>query len=353
MSIRFLVALTGLLVVTSALASPKTAQEPIAASVDGQPITIAELDAKAAADLAREDENYKETLRRAERSHRATTQALREATLDGLIREKTLAAEAKATGQRPEDILAAHAAHEPTDEEMRAYYKANATPSAPPYEQVTDVIRTRLAAENRQKAETDLARTLRGHHAVEWHLPRERLEVAADGPSRGPADAPVALIEFADFQCPYCSRLEPLLKTVLERYPTQVKLVYRQLPIPQLHPEAERAAQLSLCAAEQDRFWPMHDALFTLFADRGTLDAVTLNALSETIGLKAESVQACLESGRTRSIIERDVKAADALGVEGTPSLFLNGRPLRGGVSEESLRDAIDEELALRAREHG
>ncbi len=337
----------------TAAPTPVAALDPIAATVDGQAIAVAEVETRVSAELAHEESNYRETLRRAEFSHRATVQALREAGLEGLIRERTLAAEAQATGQQPDQILAAHIAADPTDEEMRAYYQANATASAPPYDQVVSVIRERLQAESRQKAEAELARILRAHHTVEWRLARERVEVTAEGPARGPANAPVTLVEFADFQCPYCNRLETLLKSALARYPTQLRLVYRQLPIPQLHPGAQLAAQASLCAAEQDRFWPLHDALFVFFAGKGTLEGSTLSTLGEAVGLEPAAFSTCLNAGRVDALIARDTADADRLGVEGTPALFLNGRPLRGGVSEDSLRDAIDEELALLARPRG
>ncbi len=346
-----LVALAGLLASWS-LSSIASSSAPIAALVDGQPISVADVDAKASADLAREDANFNEAQRRAQLAHRATVQALKEATLDGLIRERSLAAEAKKTGKSAEEILAGHSAAEPTDDEMRAYYKANATPSAPPYEQVKSVIRERLMAESRQKAEADLARELRARHSVEWRLPRERLDVSPDGPARGPSDAVVTLVEFADFQCPYCNRLEPVIKAAMSRYPKQLKHVYRQLPIPQLHPGAQLAAQASLCANEQNLFWPMHDAFFAFFAGKGTLDLESLAMLGEASGLEPEAFASCLKSGKADGIIAKDAADADRLGVDGTPALFLNGRPLRGGVSEDSLNDAIDEEIARIARSH-
>jgi len=350
---RTVLSLFGMLVISAGVAQANTPSAgSVAASVDGQPILLQEVEQKAAADLAKEEATFKETVRRAELAHRVTLQALREATLEGMIREKTLAAEAAKTGKTPDAILTEHAATEPTEDEMLAYYKANATPSAPPFDQVKRVIRDRLMADARQKADAELARDLRQRHAVEWLLPREHVNVASDGPVRGPENAPITLIEFADFQCPYCNRLESLLRSVLARYPTQLKLVYRQLPIPQLHPHAQLAAQTSLCAAEQNRFWPIHDSLFAFFADKGELDGNTLAMLGEAAGLDPEALSACLQSGRVDSLIARDVAAADALGVDGTPALFLNGRPLRGGVSEQSLTDAIEEELSRLSRTH-
>ena len=352
----YALAAAGCLVVLSwgaQAASAKDSPDPVAALVDGHVITVAEVEAKAKDDLARENANYAEAQRRAANAHRATLQALREATLEGMIRERALAAEASATGKSADDIVASFAAHDPTDEEMRAYYKANATPSAPPYDQVVGVIHERLLAQASEQAEAELVRSLRAHHPVEWRLARERLEVAAAGPSRGPADAPVTLVEFADFQCPYCGRLETVLKPVLARYPTTVKFVYRQLPIPQLHPNALLAAQASVCAEQQGQFWPVHDALFELFLGKGTLDATTLPAIGEAAGLDSTAFQACLASGKADAVISRDTTDADQIGVEGTPALFVNGRPLRGVVSEDTLRDAIDEELARVSRTRG
>jgi len=324
----------------------------VSATVDGKPILFSEIEAKAAGDIAREESSFNESQRRAQLAHRVMLQSLREATLEGLIRERTLAAESLATGKSVEEILATHTAAEPTNEEMLAYYKANATASAPPYDQVVNVIRERLQAQSEQKAQAALAHELRANHAVQWLLPREHLEVGIDGPTRGADNAPIILVEFADFQCPYCNRLEPLVKSALKHYPTQLRQVFRQLPIVQLHPGAQLAAQASLCAAEQSQFWPMHDALFAFFAAKGTLDESELALLGEGVGLESGSFDACLKSGRVDSIIARDTAAADQLGVDGTPALFLNGRPLRGGVTEETLFDAIDEELVRLAHPH-
>jgi protein-disulfide isomerase len=185
-----------------------------------------------------------------------------------------------------------------------------------------------------------------------WLLPRERVNVASDGPVRGPENAPITLIEFADFQCPYCNRLRGVVAIGSSALSdaTEVGIpTVADSPVASARPAG---CSNQLCAAEQNHFWPIHDSLFAFFADKGELDGNSLAMLGEAAGLDPEALSACLQSGRVDSLIARDVAAADALGVDGTPALFLNGRPLRGGVSGQSLSDAIEEELSRLSRPH-
>jgi protein-disulfide isomerase len=173
-------------------------------------------------------------------------------------------------------------------------------------------------------------------------LEPRREPVSADGPSRGPADARITVIEFADFQCPYCRRMEPVLRQMLERYPRDLRLVYRHMPLTNLHPDAMHAAQASMCAAPQGKFWEMHDALF---ADPPALSVAELKATAARLGLRAGEFDACLDSGRTEPVVKADAEDALAHGVDGTPGLFINGRFYSGALSPERLSSVIDDEL--------
>jgi protein-disulfide isomerase len=172
-----------------------------------------------------------------------------------------------------------------------------------------------------------------------------RVEVASEGfPARGPAGAPVTLVEFSDFQCPYCSQLRPVLDQVIERYGDQVRLVYRQYPVASLHPQAQKAAEASLCAHEQGRFWEMHDAMF---ADQGALAVEELKETARTLGLDAPAFAECLDAGRQEAGVLADLEAGREAGVRGTPALFINGRMGTGLQRLETLSRIIDDELAL------
>jgi protein-disulfide isomerase len=162
-----------------------------------------------------------------------------------------------------------------------------------------------------------------------------------DGPSQGPADAPVTIVEFSDFQCPFCSRLYPTVEQVKSTYGDKVHLVFRQFPL-NFHQFAQKAAEASLCADEQGKFWEMHNAMFS------KQDELAVDKLKEKaagMGLKADQFNACLDGGKYAPKVAEDVKAGSEAGVSGTPALFINGRFISGAVPYADIAKVIDDEL--------
>ena len=182
---------------------------------------------------------------------------------------------------------------------------------------------------------------LQDKYKVEYKMEPIRVEVAATGPAKGPANAPVTIVEFSDFQCPFCSRLTPTIKQVEEKYGNKVRVVFRQYPLP-FHQNAQKAAEASLCAADQGKFWEMHDAMF---ADQNALGVDQLKAKAATLGLNAEQFNSCVDSGKHAATIQADMKDGSAAGVSGTPALFINGRFINGAVPLEQITSVIDDEL--------
>jgi protein-disulfide isomerase len=152
----------------------------------------------------------------------------------------------------------------------------------------------------------------------------------------------VTLVEFSDFQCPFCARFAPTLERILDAYPGQVRLVYRHMPIPSLHPHAQRAAEASLCADEQGAFWEMHDAMF---ADQRALGADDLKRTARSLGLVGARFDECLDAGVYTERVSADTRVGHELGIQGTPALFINGRFLSGAQPYEIVARMIDEEL--------
>jgi len=142
--------------------------------------------------------------------------------------------------------------------------------------------------------------------------PRLRLAVG-DDPARGPVDAPVTIIEFSDFQCPYCSRATATLKKLETAYPGKIRLVYRDFPLVQIHPNAARAAEAAACANEQGKFWPMHDAMFEHQDKLGEAD---LKQSAASLGLDAAKFDQCLESGRYTGQWKKDTAEGEQYGVD-------------------------------------
>jgi len=183
---------------------------------------------------------------------------------------------------------------------------------------------------------------LRAQYEVRNLLEPARIQVEAIGPSKGPEDAPITLVEFSDFECPFCVRVLPTLDQVREQYGDQVRIVYRQFPLNAIHPNAQLAAEASLCADAQGKFWEMHDAIFET---RGKVGADGLKTMAAGLGLDSEVFDACLDSREFRSRVEEDIKAGRQAGVTGTPALFINGRFLSGAQPFSVVSRLIDDEL--------
>ena len=169
------------------------------------------------------------------------------------------------------------------------------------------------------------------------------MDIPGSGPARGAANAPITIVEFSDFQCPYCVRTVPEIQQVLATYPDHVRVVYRQLPLRSIHPQAQAAAEASLCANDQGKFWEMHDALFAL---NGKLQDSSYADLATKLGLKADDFANCMTEHKHAKTVETDTAAADAVGATGTPYLLVNGRSLNGAASFNDMAMLVEDELA-------
>jgi protein-disulfide isomerase len=146
----------------------------------------------------------------------------------------------------------------------------------------------------------------------------------------GKANAKITMIEYSDFQCPYCSRHLPTIKQIMAQYPNDVKLVYRHYPLSQIHPNAQKAAEASECVAKiggNDKFWQMHDKLFE---NQATLGTDTYKRLAGEVGVDVAKFTTCLDSGEMAGRVAQDVTSGNDAGVSGTPATFVNGTMLEG-----------------------
>ncbi len=174
----------------------------------------------------------------------------------------------------------------------------------------------------------------------------QRADVTTDGdPSTGPEDAPITIIEFSDYQCPYCQKwYNEVYQPLMAAYPGQIRFVYRDMPLP-FHPEAEPAAEAAECAGDQGFYWQYHDALFS---GRYSLGRADYEKIANDLGLDIIAFTACLDDHRHQAEIEADASDASRLGLTGTPSFFINGRVVIGALPLSSFTSIIDEELALK-----
>ena len=268
---------------------------------------------------------------------------LLETRTDKMLDQRAVEAEAKARGLSSKEILSGIPAGRPvTDAEAQAFYDAHRGRLSQPFDQVALQIRIYLAKQHAEAAARSFFDSLRAKHDIISTLAPYTLSVAASGPSRGPNDALVTIVEFGDFQCPYCREAESTLRSVLAGYPRQVRLVFRNLPLSQLHPNAEIAARAAICADRQQRFWPMHDAMYS---DQKQLDIDGLKLTAARLGLDGERFAACLRDASTDGALAVDAKAADELGISETPFFLVNGQPIDGSIPVEQFRQIIEGEL--------
>ena len=164
----------------------------------------------------------------------------------------------------------------------------------------------------------------------------------AGAPTRGPANAPITIVEFSDFQCPFCSRGFQTLNEIEKKYQGKVKVVFKQNPLP-FHNNAMPAAEASLVAAEQGKFWPMYDKLFQ---NQQKLDRDALDQYAKEIGLDMAKFKAEMDSHKFAAKVQADLKQGQSIGVTGTPTFVINGHKLVGAQPAEAFSQLIDAELA-------
>ncbi len=262
--------------------------------------------------------------------------------LDKMLDRDALDLEAKNRGVQQDKVLADLKLVAPTEAEARAFYEANRERIKQPYEEVAPKLVEYLTTQRNQAATRSFYDALRVKHGITASLAPYREAVADSGPARGESHARVTIVEFGDFQCPYCREAEASLRTVMAHYPQDVRVVFRNLPLTQIHPDAKTAAEAGVCADRQGKFWEMHDAMYD---DQSALSADALKKTAARLGLEADRFSACLVDPATSQALGADAKAARDLGLEGTPFFFINGRPIDGSVPVEKFERVIADEL--------
>jgi predicted DsbA family dithiol-disulfide isomerase len=324
------------------LDGPASSGHTVIATIGGERITEADV---AAADRAAFDQlenDYQLNLRQLHVRQTEARYELLQQHLERLLDTRALALEARARGTPPAALLAEVNVPVVTDDEVRRFYEANRARARDSFETLRPSIAQYLANEHNEAARRSFYDALRAKHGISSLLGPYRVAVAATGPARGRDDAPVTIVEFGDFQCPFCREAESSLRAVMTRYPGQVRLVFRNLPLANLHPNATLAAEAGVCAGHQGMFWQMHDAMYQ---DQSALGESALKDTAQRLGLKLDGFSACLADPGTKQELEGDRKAADELNVTGTPYFFINGRPLNGSVPVERFEAVITDEL--------
>jgi protein-disulfide isomerase len=323
---------------SSAQQAAQMSPTDVVGTIGSTSITLAEVDEEA---LQRPASNFGGA-----RLVQALYLARREA-LDEIIGRRLMDAEAKARGIDRASLVEeeiAKKAPTPTAADIEFWYQNNAARvQGASLDQVREPIKAMLIEERMGRAKSALISKLKEQTRVTVSLFPPRLKIATEGhAAKGAANAPIQLVEFSDFQCPFCARAHSTVQQVLTTYGDKVRFVYRHYPLPN-HPNAKPAAEASACALEQDRFWPFHDRLF---ANTSKLADSDLKAHAASIGLDVAAFNACFDSRKYKDQVERDIDEAGDAGVTGTPAFFINGRPLEGAQPFDAFKRLIDEELA-------
>jgi protein-disulfide isomerase len=317
----------------SATAASGSGDSRPAATVGGKVITMEELDRAAANQLAK---------------FRQQEYDVRAGVLNGLIQQQLITAEAAARKVTEADLMKAEVddkAGSPTPDEVSQFYEKNkARMGGKTFDEIKPDIENALkgqkANERRGQFLTEL--TAKNNVKVLLEPPRATVTIRPGAPAMGPADAPVTIVEWSDYQCPFCKRAFPTVEQVLAEYKDKVRYIHLDYPLP-FHQMAMPASQAVHCAGDQGKFWEYSNNLYAVAGDLGAAD---LTKRAADLGLDGAAFEACTTSKKHEALIKSNFDDGAALGVTGTPAFFINGRMLVGAQPIEQFREVINDELS-------
>jgi protein-disulfide isomerase len=301
----------------------------VLAEVGGVKITQADLDREESARLLSARYQY----------YQAQSKAL-----DDLIDQKLLEQKAKSENLTVDQLIdrdIKSQVKDPTEDQMRVYYEGVETDQ--PYEAVRDKILAKIRELRMEKARAAYIKDLKLNTTVVVELapPRADLEVAEAAKAASSGGPRVMLVEFADYECPYCQKVAADVKKLKDDFGDKIAFTYKDFPLP-MHSRAEKAAEAARCASNQNKFWEFHDELF----HSKELDVDQLKAQARALNLDTALFDKCLDSGEEARAVETDRKEGERLGINGTPSFFINGHYLSGALDYASLRKVVEQQLA-------
>ncbi len=319
----------GLGIAMGAFSIPAVGQNDssVVAEIAGRKVTADELENKEAGKLLQAKYKYYVAERDA---------------LEQFIDEQLLELQAKKEGVTLDELYKRHVTinvPEPTEDQLKFYYEGVQTDES--YETAREHIIETIHQLRTKKAHDAYIADLRAQYGVVVELTQPSAKVEVEGAERlGPVNAPVQIVEFADYECPYCQKVNEDLNKIRQQFGDQVSLVYKDFPLP-MHPLAARAAEAARCAGEQGKFWEFHDSLF----ETKKLQVKQLKEEAGALKLDTDRFNHCLDGGEQVAPIKKDAAEGKRLGLEGTPSFFVNGHFMSGAVGYTKLRDAVLHEL--------
>jgi protein-disulfide isomerase len=331
MSTKYTLIALGLGIALGAFSIPAVGQNDstVVAEINSRKVTAAELEEKQAGKLLQA--KYKYYL--AERD-----------ALEQFIDDELLDAQAKKEGVTRDELFKRHVSSTvptPTEDQLRFYFEGVQTDES--YESARPHIIDTIHQLRMKKAAAAYIAELRGQYGVvvELNQPSVHVEVG-NAPRLGSENAPVQIVEFADYECPYCQKVNDDLIRLREQFGSQVSVVFKDFPLP-MHPLAAKAAEAAHCAGVQGKFWEFHDSLF----QTKRLQMSDLRNQARDLKLDTARFDQCVESGEQTASVKTDAQEGLRLGLQGTPSFFVNGHFMSGAIGYEKLRDAVLQGLGI------
>ena len=313
--------------------SATTSSDPTAvvATVNDVKITASELDEAAKNRLSKIDQEIYEVKR---------------GVLDEIIKNKLIEEAAKKQGKSVDEFVKENIddkATPPSDEEIKKFYEARKEQmGGKKFDEIKDQIKGFLMQSKKQALQQQLFGGLRATAKIKVEMSAPRVEIeAGDNPSIGPKNAPVTIIEFTDFQCPFCSRVRATISQITDEYKDKVRYVLRDFPLP-FHQFAKKAHEAAHCAGDQGKYW---DYTKEIWKNQQALQVEKLKEYAKVIKLDVKKFDQCLDSGKYTKKVEENIEAGSDAGAQGTPSFFINGIFLSGARPVSDFKNIIDQEL--------
>lgn len=316
-------------------AGGSSAGSAVVVEIDGQKLTSADIERKRSGALFQARNTFFIAQRKAVDDF-----------IDDYLLEQQAAKEKLTVDQLLEKHVKSTLPKDPDDEALRLYYEGLNTTET--YEHVRPQILDHIKKGRMDRAKAAYVKTLKNTAVIAIKVPPPRVEIPMkDTPVRGEATAKVTIVEYADYECPYCQQIQPTLEKLEAEFKGRVAFAYKDVPLP-MHANAQKASEAAHCAATQGKYWEYHDKLFST----RQLAVPQLKDHARDLNLDLKAFDQCLDSGAKAGLVKSQLNEAMGLQIQGTPAFFINGRFLSGGLSYEQLRDVLEEEIAV-ASSHG
>lgn len=306
----------------------------VVAEVGGKALTMADLQQKEGGKLLQAEFQFYLQQQRA---------------LEDLINDHLLTEEAARKHMTQEQLLSTEVYKEvkdPTEDQLEVYYEG--LDSKEPYQAVREEVLQHIRELRRTKARAAYMEKLRSLAKIDVVLMPPSADVDIQKSyANGSKSAPVVVIEFADYECPYCQKVNPQIQQLKKEYGDRLTVVYKDFPLP-MHHSSQKAAEAARCAGEQGKFVEYHDVLYY----SRLLDVAALKEHARTLKLDGDRFDNCLDTGMEAAAVKKDLEEAKSLGLSGTPSFFVNNHFFSGVVDYAPLKTMVDQQLALQARPH-